>query len=128
MKKLCLLLPVILLAACGESNQQASKDVPEIRAQGNEPFWTVIVEKGHLKYQTPEELIGESVSVKAKKKSDAWHYKAEVEAGELHLRVKEKECQDDMSGWHFQYTAEIEIQGETHNGCANPIDVEPVKE
>lgn len=114
-----------LLVGCGDKST-VSETIPDLKAQGNEPFWTITtdVKNQQLRYQTPMHLEGELFSVNAEVIADGWRFS--TLAGERKvLTVTKQECQDNMSGWVFTYTATLEQAGSTYLGCANPLGVEP---
>lgn len=125
MKRKVLALPLMmlgLLAGCAEEATQ-NTDIADIRAQGNEPFWTITTDVAgeEWRYQTPMNIEGEVVAMSAEVVNDGWRFST----SDMVLTVTQQECQDDMSGWIFQYSATLEQEGATHFGCANPDGVKP---
>ncbi len=128
MNKKLLLLALSLsgmLAACSETANDSAA-IPDLRAQGNEPFWTITTNQnaGSLRYQTPMNIEGETFAMSAKTVADGWHFET-TEGESMELTVTKQECQDDMSGWIFQYSATLKMAGATHFGCANPEGAKP---
>lgn len=122
---LFLLVSATALVACTEGADN-SADIPDLRAQGNEPFWTITTnqEASNFRYQTPVNIEGEIFAMSAKTIADGWKFEA-MKGASMVLTVTKQECQDDMSGWIFQYSAELEVEGATHFGCANPEGTKP---
>jgi|SRR5699024_9858725 len=120
-----MLVATLLLGACS-SEPDNTADIPDLRAQGNEPFWTITTnhEANNLRYQTPMKIEGEIFAMSAKTITEGWAFES-TQGKPMVLTVTKQECQDDMSGWIFEYSAELEIEGATHFGCANPEGVKP---
>lgn len=118
---------VSLLVGCGDTSV-VDEAIPALKAQGNEPFWTITTdaENQQLRYQTPMNLEGELFAVKADVIANGWRFS--TLAGEPKvLTVTKQECQDNMSGWIFAYSATLEQAGNTYVGCANRWGVQPEK-
>lgn len=123
---LAAIFAVLVLGGCAE-NTQESENITDIKAHGNEPFWTITtdVEAGELRYQTPMDLEGTVFAMEAESTAEGWRFAVVDEEQPMVLTIMEKECQDDMSGWVFQYTATLEKEDATEFGCANPEGVDP---
>lgn len=114
----------LVLAACEKPagvGQAFAEPQAGFRAQGNEPFWTVVVEEEGLLYKTPEHLAGNMLAASKEHQPDAWVYTSEWAGQPFILRVAQEPCEDDMSGWQFNYTTELTVEGHTHKGCGNAV-------
>jgi heat shock protein HslJ len=84
------------------------------RAQGNEPFWSLIMSDDTITFQP---MDGAAVTVKPapapRQEGNADIY----EAAALTLTVAEKICNDNMSGMPFPRTVTVTSGGKTFTGC-----------
>lgn len=122
-----LVFAALAMSACGKQKEaEVMFAEPEVgfRAQGNEPFWTVVVQENSLLYKTPEHLSGEMLAATIESKQGAWVYTAEWEEQPFVLTVTQEACEDDMSGWQFNYTTTLDVAGSTYKGCGNAIGEE----
>ncbi|MFM8745617.1 MAG: META domain-containing protein [Aestuariivirga sp.] len=84
------------------------------RAQGNEPFWSLIMSDDTITFQP---MDGAAVTVKPAP-APRREGKADVyEAAALTLTVAEKICNDTMSGMPFPRTVTVTSGGKTFTGC-----------
>jgi len=118
------LLVLLVLVGCDKpavSTQAFAEPEVGFRAQGNEPFWTVVVADEGLLYKTPEHLSGNVLAATKKHQHGAWVYTAEWAGQPFILNVQQEPCEDDMSGWQFNYTTQLTVEGQTHKGCGNAL-------
>lgn len=120
-------LAVSLLVGCGDT-RVTDEAIPDLKAQGNEPFWTIITDSKNqqFRYQTPMNLEGELFAVNVDVIADGWRFTTLVGEPKV-LTIIKQECQDNMSGWIFAYSATLEQAGNTYLGCANRLEVQPEK-
>ncbi len=96
----------------------------DVRAIGQEPFWSLDIRKG-------EELrftyaLGERQAVTPDPGAevgagDARTYHAVTEANDLHVVVAPKPCTDVMSGNRFPSTVTVTLNGQKYDGCGGPM-------
>lgn len=94
--------------------------VPEQRFQalGNEPFWSVFVESGRLRYTTPENIKGTDFPAKRSVEGEAQVWTGTFEGSPFTLRIAPGTCSDGMSDTVYAYTAMVAFAGQTLQGCA----------
>ena len=94
--------------------------VPEQRFQalGNEPFWSVFVEPGRLRYSTPENIKGTDFPAKRAVEGEAQVWIGTFEGSQFTLRIAPGTCSDGMSDTIYVYTAMVAFAGQTLQGCA----------
>lgn len=134
-----LVLAALALAGCnikvGEDPQQDQVDVvsepspastptaaqvpePAFQALGTEPFWSVYVEPGRLRYVTPENQEGTHFPAKHSVEGEAQVWTGTFEGGPFTLRIAPGTCSDGMSDTVYAYSALVAFKGETLQGCA----------
>lgn len=88
----------------------------EIRAHGNEPFWSITVKRDTILFEQPDEPQ-RIVFPYATPSSGTYRT---VAAGDtLVLTLDEHRCQDGMSGFIFPLTAHARVRGRDFTGCAS---------
>jgi uncharacterized membrane protein len=94
--------------------------VPEqpFQALGTEPFWSVFVEPGRLRYTTPENIKGTDFPAKRSVEGNAQVWTGTFEGSKFTLRIAPGTCSDGMSDTVYAYTALVAFAGETRQGCA----------
>lgn len=124
---LLLCVAALGVSACGvQEAETKGADELEVgfRAQGNEPFWTVTVQEEGLFYKTPEYLDGRFIAATKQQQEAAWHYVGEWNEQSFELVVRKEACEDDMSGWAFNYSTQLTVNGATYKGCGNAVGEE----
>ena len=98
-------------------------EVAPIRAVGTEPFWGVRVEGRCLTYSTPDNQQG--VRVWARYSKDAPEratWVGHFEGKPFEMRVQNQEnCSDGMSDRRYPLAVELLVDGQKHQGCAEPL-------
>lgn len=94
-----------------------------LRAQGNEPFWSLTVDEEGARWRTPERAEPLRFSGGEWERSgQGWLFQATGsdadEAESLRLEVVEERCVDSMSGSRFPFSATVRLDGATVEGCA----------
>lgn len=92
----------------------------QIKARGNEPFWSVLVYPDSLVLKRPEGagVVFNGVVPTAEGKAQVW---TTATAGNVHrmsLRLEDVGCVDSMSGEYFSLEATATVDGEKLKGCA----------
>ena len=109
--KYALLASVVGLAAC--ATVPAAPPVGEsYRALGTEPFWSVAIEGGQMRFETPEG--GFTVPAPAPRPSFNGHRWA---TPRLTVDVTHGECSDGMSDRRFADTVLVVADGRELRGC-----------
>lgn len=93
-----------------------TKDVVWL-ASGNEPFWSIQKMDEHAVYATPDDEI-ELKLVKKSEEDSIDNFKFESDKLSISVTARKTFCRDTMSGFLFDQTVEIELNGETtYQGC-----------
>lgn len=88
--------------------------------QGNEPFWNVAITAENIVYHRMGEEKVSFPYVEPQREGDSWIFQTEKSgANAIKVTVLPGECMDSMSGEKFNYSATVEINGETLKGCAS---------
>ncbi|MDT8322437.1 MAG: hypothetical protein RQ826_18130, partial [Xanthomonadales bacterium] len=88
------------------------------RAMGNEPFWAADVTAEGIRVVRPGEdtVSVPPVSPDAEGGSRSW--RAVTEAHTLVLEIVESRCTDSMSGFEFDHSSRLVLDGSEFAGCA----------
>jgi uncharacterized membrane protein len=90
------------------------------RLIGTEPFWGGTVSATRIVYQTPDNQSGESIAVTASYSPAREVYAGRSGGKPFVLTLTRGPCSDGMSDNVHAFTAALQVQGETRQGCANP--------
>ncbi|MCH8500842.1 MAG: META domain-containing protein [Aliidiomarina sp.] len=131
----CLGLPILAFAgfslmACSAMNENDSATTNEpverfaapgeqqLRASGNEPFWSlqVFAEQIHFHRMGEEAEVFALTSQTQSPETSRYRFSSNAYAGTL--VVQAETCHDSMTGMPYPYTASVQIPGETLHGCA----------
>ena len=97
------------------------------RAFGNEPFWSLSVERDTLRWSTP----GQSRSYVAPTMTvidGGYRYRAQADDGSaqtLELKLQARLCADSMADNRYSYRAEVVLEAVVYSGCALQGDLPP---
>lgn len=86
-------------------------------AFGNEPFWDLEFKGLTATYVTPEDLEGITFKVTRKTDGDWLRYSGKLDGEPFTLSMTLAPCENDMSGDMFNWTARLQKDGRTYNGC-----------
>jgi putative lipoprotein len=93
------------------------------RATGNEPGW--VVEIGEGGETTLSTDYGESrhrfSTPEPERAGDRLLYESTSESANIAIEIERKPCRDGMSGFPFQATVEVRVEGKSYRGCGNWI-------
>jgi uncharacterized membrane protein len=92
--------------------------IQRYQALGTEPFWSVFVLPGRLRYTTPENIAGTHFPAKYAVEGEAQIWTGTFEGSTFTLRIAPGTCSDGMSDTVFAYTAQVAFAGKTLQGCA----------
>lgn len=131
----CLGLPILAFAgfslmACSTMNDEggvtnsdhaerfAAPGDQQLRASGNEPFWSIQVfaEQIHFHRMGEEAEVFALTSQTQSPETSRYRFSNSAYAGTLVVRAET--CHDSMTGMPYPYTATVQIPGETLQGCA----------
>jgi uncharacterized membrane protein len=88
------------------------------QALGTEPFWSVEVIDGGLRYSTPENLKGTDLSARLALEGSARIWTGTLEGAAFKLRIEPGTCSDGMSDTVYQWQAALTIGDAALQGCA----------
>jgi len=94
----------------------------ELRAQGNEPFWSVEIQGNTAVWTTPENLAGTEFEIASREQvGNGWLIDAA--AGDTHLGISfaGTPCRDSMADAWFGYTVQLELGGIEFRGCGRSV-------
>ena len=87
-------------------------------ALGTEPFWSVEVSPGQLRYSTPEDIPGAAFAAQRSADAAAITYSGTLEGQPARLRIAAGECSDGMSDTVYAYRATFTLAAQELRGCA----------
>ena len=96
----------------------APAPVKHFQALGTEPFWSVDVLQGKLRYSSPENLEGTTFASTEAKDGSATRYIGTLEGKLVTLRIEPGTCSDGMSDTVYAYKASFTWGAQTERGCA----------
>ncbi len=90
----------------------------QFQALGTEPFWSLDVMPGKLRYSSPENLKGTAFSSSETKDGAAVRYTGTLEGKAVTLTIEPGTCSDGMSDTVYPYKATFVWGDQTQQGCA----------
>ncbi len=87
-------------------------------ALGTEPFWSVEVSTGRLRYSTPEDIPGAIFAAQRSVGTGGITYTGMLKGAAASLSISDGECSDGMSDTVYAYRAAFTLAGKILNGCA----------
>ena len=98
----------------------APTPVPQkhFQALGTEPFWSVAVLPGKLRYSSPEQPDGIAFAATATSLGSAYRYAGMMAGAKVMLTITPGKCSDGMSDRTYAYTAALAIGDKAMHGCA----------
>jgi uncharacterized membrane protein len=130
-------LAIMLLAACGPPDEMPRLEegvgeatpARELRAFGNEPFWSVSISdrEGIVLSRLGEDEVGfpyEDPNYPTEDTLTLVYGPAVDSSGahEIEIVISREECQDTMVDRVHPMTATVTLDGETMTGCAGPAE------
>lgn len=98
---------------------QSAPVLPErMQALGTEPFWSVEITPGQLRYSHPENIPGTAFAAVASREGEKMRYSGTMDGKAVSLLVQPGTCSDGMSDTIYEWKAELTIDGQTEKGCA----------
>lgn len=90
----------------------------ELRAHGNEPFWSVEIRDENVIWKTPENIEGLSLEVTSRAEvGNGWLLEAATDGSHLGVSFAGTPCRDSMADAWFGYTVQLELDGVEYRGC-----------
>ena len=88
------------------------------QALGTEPFWSVEVLPGRLRYMSPEQLDGITFAATVTSFGSGYRYAGTMAGAPATLTIAPGKCSDGMSETVYGYTAALTIGDQALHGCA----------
>lgn len=88
---------------------------------GTEPFWTIQISQKENLIDFYDPMAQKTYHFKYNEtvlKENTVIYKTKNKSDNIHILIKNEPCSDGMSETNFNYSAEINLNGNTFNGCA----------
>jgi len=99
----------------------APPPIPEWRAFGNEPFWSVRVVGNHLMFSTPENPAGVNLTAKHSLPGGADHFDSMDGSNGFDLEIYRQSCSDGMSDRQYELTSRFRYGEVKYKGCAERL-------
>lgn len=110
---LAVTLPV-LLAGCSSLTGSGQA----YWAVGQEPFWQITVQDDVLVLRTPDQPVGDIITVRHQAMADGARWQGSHQSRPFSFEVRARPCRDVMSGVLFTHTAEWQSDSRQAAGCA----------
>lgn len=95
--------------------------VPEWRAFGTEPFWSVRVIGNHLVFSTPENPDGVNLTAKHSMPGGVDHFDSMDGSNSFDLDIHPEQCNDGMSDKQYELTSRFRYGAINYVGCAERL-------
>ena len=96
----------------------SSTDPPRFQALGTEPFWSVTVLPGKLRYATPDKPDGTDFAATYALAGAVHRFTGTLQGKPAVLNIGPGTCSDGMSDTVYAFTASFAWDGRTERGCA----------
>ena len=87
-------------------------------ALGTEPFWSVEVSPGQLRFSTPEDIPGATFAAQRSADAASITYTGMLNGKAARLRIAPGQCSDGMSDTVYAYRATFTLADLELSGCA----------
>ena len=118
------LTPAILLfslATAGCVRAPSGIGLPaRFTALGTEPFWAAKVDGARLTYITPQDQVGQPITVARTSQGDSVEFAATLAGKRLTLTVSAGPCSDGMSDTVYPFAVRRQLGDDEQRGCARP--------
>lgn len=104
----------LLLAGC--ATMQPGEEAESYRALGTEPFWSITIANGQMRYEAPES----GFSVPAPRGQELGDGRL-WETRRIRLQASNQECSDGMSDRTYSQAVRAQVDGRTLEGCGGPF-------
>jgi uncharacterized membrane protein len=108
----------LLLAGCATLPLGAETET--YRALGTEPFWSIRIAKGQIRYETPDG----GFSVRAPRGQELGDGRL-WETRRITLQALNQECSDRMSDNRYSQTVRAVVDGRALEGCGGDVTPAP---
>jgi heat shock protein HslJ len=113
------LLSLLATAACAMTPPPGDGASEErYRALGTEPFWSVTIAGGRMRYTTPGGAPIDVAAPTPRTTASGRRYSAPG----IVLDIAARPCSDGMSDRTYPDTVSVRVGGPTRNGCGGPLD------
>lgn len=121
---------LLLLAACKPAERPAPPAQPEpsasvsapipqrFQALGTEPFWSVEVRPGQLRYSSPENIDGTGFAATETGADGGTRWSGTLEGKPFSLLIVPGQCSDGMSDTVYAWKATLRWGEVSEQGCA----------
>lgn len=89
-------------------------------ALGTEPFWAAKVDGAQLTYTTPDDQIGQPITVARTSQRDRLELAGTLAGKRLMLTVSAGPCSDGMSDTVYPFAVRRRLGDDEQRGCARP--------
>ena len=115
--KALLIASLALLAACATPAENNESADDAYRALGTEPFWSVTIADGQMRYETPDSRHLIVPAPEPRPTFNGHRY----ETARLVVDVTHQPCSDGMSDRRYADTVRVTADGRDLNGCGGAI-------
>lgn len=88
------------------------------KAHGTEPFWSITVSGNRLVFERPDVAALQTVFDGIEVEGEVRRIHADTAIGRIDLQLNRKPCSDGMSDTLFAWTAQLQLDAQTWQGCA----------
>lgn len=89
-----------------------------IRFLGTEPFWNGEITGSRLRYATPEDQAGQTITVRRFAGNNGLGFTGTLRGASLDLAITPGACSDGMSDRRFPFTVTLKLGDDQRSGCA----------
>lgn len=107
-------------APVATGSHQAFMPQKPFQALGTEPFWSVEVTAGQMRYSDPENIAGTAFAATEQPEGAAMRYSGTLGGKPVSLLIQPGTCSDGMSDTVYSWQATLTIGDRTERGCARP--------
>lgn len=114
-----------LLETVSTTDETGARITPSLQASGKhmqalgtEPFWSVEIRPGELRYSTPENQAGTLIASTVTSDGRRMIHSGEIDGKPISLTIEPGTCSDGMSDTVYQWKATLTIDDRTEQGCA----------
>lgn len=113
-------------AAAAATATAAPEQWEKLQAVGTEPFWSVEIQTGQLRYSTPESIEGTTFPATRRSEGPRVIFSGTLEGQPFTLTLEPATCSDGMSDTVYPFAATRSIGTDMQRGCArNKIEAGP---
>ncbi|HEV7233894.1 MAG TPA: hypothetical protein VGN36_06580 [Sphingorhabdus sp.] len=117
MSKPAIALAALLLASCQTTPSTEQAGQAPYKAIGTEPFWSLAIEKGRLKFSRAGEADVSISGYEARPSFNGWRYVSK----RITADVTFAQCGDGMSDNIYKDTVTVMVDGVEFKGCGGGV-------